>query len=354
MNTIARPFLPPDRYTSSAPAPRPSDAIIRAIAAECIAAAGGESPDAVLKERWPRDEVAKSFVTRASTTPTTTATASALSTTATADMVLSIGPQSAGSALMAQGLMLNFDRSQTISVPNVLSSATFSNIVAEGNPIPVYEVRSGPSTLLTLQTIKGIAVFTREVLESNNVEAITRQVLAESIGLSLDALMFTASAGGLLNGIIAGTESSNADHAEAMLEDLATLLSAVAPVAAGFPIAIVTSPAQAVKLKLRLLTARDPGFMVLASSAIADRTLVAIAGNTLVAATSPIPTFDISTNATVVMETVPSQIAAGGTLAAGETRSLFQTDSIGLRVRFGVAWALRSATGIAFLEDCIW
>jgi hypothetical protein len=236
MNTIARPFLPPDRYTSSAPAPRPSDAIIRAIAAECIAAAGGESPDAVLKERWPRDEVAKSFVTRASTTPTTTATASALSTTATADMVLSIGPQSAGSALMAQGLMLNFDRSQTISVPNVLSSATFSNIVAEGNPIPVYEVRSGPSTLLTLQTIKGIAVFTREVLESNNVEAITRQVLAESIGLSLDALMFTASAGGLLNGIIAGTESSNADHAEAMLEDLATLLSAVAPVAAGFPI----------------------------------------------------------------------------------------------------------------------
>jgi hypothetical protein len=33
---------------------------------------------------------------------------------------------------------------------------------------------------------------------------------------------------------------------------------------------------------------------------------------------------------------------------------LFQTDSIGLRVRFGVAWALRSATGIAFLEDCIW
>jgi hypothetical protein len=109
-----------------------------------------------------------------------------------------------------------------------------------------------------------------------------------------------------------------------------------------------------VKLKLRLLTARDPGFMVLASSAIADGTLVAIAGNTLVAATSPIPTFDISTNATVVMETVPSQIAAGGTLAAGETRSLFQTDSIGLRVRFGVAWALRSATGIAFLEDCIW
>jgi hypothetical protein len=334
--------------------PRPSDSLIRAVVAECIAAAGAGSPDAVLAARWPRDEVARSFLTRAATTPTTTTTANALLTTATSDMLLSIGPQSAASQLFAQGLMLDFGRSQTISVPNVLSAATFSSVVTEGNPIPVYEVRSGPSTLLTLQTIKGICVFTREVLDSSNVEMITRQVLAESIGLSLDVLAFSASAGGLLAGVAAGTESANTDHTEAMFEDLATLLAAVAPVAASFPVAVITSPAQAVKLKLRLLTARDPGFTVLASSAVPAGTLIAIAANTLVAATSPSPTFDVSTNATVVMETVPSQIASGGTLAAGETRSLFQTDSIGLRVRFGAAWTLRSATGIAFLEDVIW
>jgi hypothetical protein len=139
-----------------------------------------------------------------------------------------------------------------------------------------------------------------------------------------------------------------------MLADLSTLLAAVSPVAANFPIAIITSPVQAIKLKLRLLTARDPGFVVLASSAIADGTVVAVAGNVLVAATSPTPTFDVSTNATVVMETVPSQIATAGVLAAGETRSLFQTDSVGLRVRLGAAWALRSGTGISFLEDVIW
>jgi hypothetical protein len=332
--------------------PRPSDALIRAIAAECIAFAGGQSPDAVLKDRWPRDEAARSFLkTRASVTPTTTSTANALSTTAAADMLLSIGPQSAASQLFAQGLMLNFDRSVTISVPNILSTATFSNIVAEGNPIPVYEVRSGPSTLLTSQTIKGICVFTREVIESSNVEAIVRQVLAESIGLSLDVLMFTSSAGGLLNGIVAGSESANSDRTEAMFEDLATLLSSVALVAAGFPIAIVTSPTQAVKLKLRLLTTRDPGFAVLASSAVPDGTVIAIAANTLVAATSPSPTFDVSTNATVVMANSPP----GGTILGTDgTQSLFQTDSFGLRVRFGAAWALRSATGIAFLEDVVW
>jgi hypothetical protein len=161
MNTIQRPFLPSDRYGSSS---RPSDSLVRAVVAKCISAAGGGSADMVLKERWPRDEVARSFITtRTATTPTTTATANALLTTATGDMLLSIGPQSAASQLFAQGLMLDFGRSQTISVPNVLSAATFSNIVAEGSPIPVYEVRSGPSTLLTLQTIKGICIFTREL-----------------------------------------------------------------------------------------------------------------------------------------------------------------------------------------------
>jgi hypothetical protein len=335
--------------------PRPSDSLIRAIAAECIAAAGGGSPDVVLRERWPRDEAAKSFITRAASTPTTTSTANALLTTAAADMLLSIGPQSAASLLMAQGLMLNFDRSVTISVPNVLSAATFSNVVAQGDPIPVFEVRSGPSTLLTLQNIKGIAVLTREAIEGSNVEAIVRQVLAESIGLSLDSLMFTTAAGGLMFGIGAGSESTNtADPTGAMFEDLGTLLSAVASVAAGFPIAIVASPAQAIKLKLRLLAARDVGFTVLASSAVPDGTVIAIAGNTLVAATSLVPTFDISANATIVMETSPAQIATGGTLAAGETRSLFQTDSFGLRVRFGAAWALRSATGIEWIQNCIW
>jgi hypothetical protein len=352
MNTIARPFLPSDRYALAATAPRSSDALIRAIAAECIAASGGGTPDMVLKERWPRDEAARSFITtRAATTPTTTATGNALLTTATADMLLSIGPHAAASQLFAQGLMLNFDRSVTISVPNVLSAATFSNVVAEGNPIPVYEVRSGPSTLLTSQSIKGIAIFTREVLESSNVEAITRQVLAESIGLSLDALVFSSAVGGLLNGVAAGSESANSDRTEAMFEDLTALLASVAPVSAGYPIAIVCSPVQPVRLKLRLLTARDPGFVVLASSAVADGTVIAVAGNVLVAATSPNPTFDVSTNATVVMADNPS----GGTiLGADETRSLFQTDSYRLRVRFGVAWALRSATGIAFLEDVLW
>jgi hypothetical protein len=192
--------------------PRPSDALVRAATAELIAFAGGGTAATVLKQRWPRDDVAKSFITtRAAVVPTAMSNTGALATTAAADMLLSIGPQSAASMLFAQGLMLSFERSQTISVPNVLSAATFTSVVTEGNPIPVYEARSGVSTLLTLQSLKGILIFTRDVVEHSNIEAIVRQVLSESLGLSLDALMFTASAGGLLNGVAAGSQSANTD-----------------------------------------------------------------------------------------------------------------------------------------------
>jgi hypothetical protein len=107
-------------------------------------------------------------------------------------------------------------------------------------------------------------------------------------------------------------------------------------------------------LKLRLLSASNPGFTVLASSAVADGTVIAIAANTLVAAADPVPTFDVSENATIVLDTAPAQIGVAGSMAAGATRGLFQTDSIGLRVRLGASWALRSATGISWLQNVIW
>ena len=154
---------------------------------------------------------------------------------------------------------------------------------------------------------------------------------------------------------MAGSESANADATVAMFEDLSTLLSAIAPVAAGYSVAIVCSPTQAVKLKLRLLTARDPGFTVLASSAVPDATIIAVAANTLVSASSPNPTFDVSTQAVVTMEdTTPLAIVGGGSTPAANTRSIYQTDSIGLKIRFGAAWGLRSATGLAWLENVLW
>jgi hypothetical protein len=343
-----RPFLPSDRPRST------SNPFVRAAAAVCIAHLENARPADIAQRLWPRDDTS-AFVARAATTPTTTTTASALATTATTDFLTSLGPQSAASQLLSQGITLTFDRSITGSVPNLLSAATFAGFTGQGSPIPVFDFAFGPNTLLTLQALKGICVFTEESLNASNVEAVVRQVLGENLGLSLDALMFTASAGGLLSGVGAGSESATADLNQAMIEDLTTLLSTVSPVAANFPIAIVTSPTQAVKLKLRLLTARDDiGFIVLASSAVPDGTVIAVAANTLVSATGSVPTFEISMDATVALDTTPSAIVDGSGTPAPNTRSLYQTGCIGLKVRLSAAWALRSATGISLLENCIW
>jgi hypothetical protein len=103
-----------------------------------------------------------------------------------------------------------------------------------------------------------------------------------------------------------------------------------------------------------LLTARDPGFTVLASSAIPDGTVICVAANTLVSATSPNPSFDVSNQATITLDTEPLPIVDPGSSPATTTRSLYQTDCIGLRARFGAAWGLRSVTGLAWLEDTLW
>ena len=72
--------------------------------------------------------------------------------------------------------------------------------------------------------------------------------------------------------------------------------------------------------------------------------LLAIAPAALVAALSPEPEIETSKAATLVMDTAPG---AAGTM--GPERSLFQTDSLALKMRWPVSWALRDPRGFAWL-----
>jgi hypothetical protein len=56
------------------------------------------------------------------------------------------------------------------------------------------------------------------------------------------------------------------------------------------------------------------------------------------------------------METVPAPIGTPGTptVVAAPTRSLWQTDAIGLKVRWPVSWALRDPRGFAWLTPTAW
>jgi Phage capsid family len=274
---------------------------------------------------------------------------------------MSFGP--ARSDLLTRGLQLNFDGKKTIAIPGIAAAAANVGFVAQGAVVPMLQLSIDALTL-ELRKLMVVIPFTNELLQHSipNLEAVMQTVLTESVLLARDAALLDSSAGdsvrpaGLRNGINALSESANAgDLNEAMVEDLDTIISSVATVASNSPIVVVASPSRARRMRLRLrLFTNNPGFEILSSAAVAAAEVVAIATNCLVSATDPVPSFDSSIDANVVMDTSAGDIVSGGNPTAGTAASLFQRDIIALRLRFGVSWGLRTAAGLAWVEDVIW
>ena len=66
--------------------------------------------------------------------------------------------------------------------------------------------------------------------------------------------------------------------------------------------------------------------------------------------------FEIRTGPTVHMNTTPTAIGTAGTPAtvAAPARSYFQTDSVGLKMRLGCSWVLRTTGAVAWVENVVW
>ena len=341
--------------------------LVRAITADLLTAAERTTySDDVVKRCWPHDRDAELIVRSASSPAvmTTAAWAGSLAATALADFILNMGPASAGSALLRRGLQLNFQNKAAIMVPGLLSAATNTSFVQEGEPIPVRQLSlDGPT--LSPRKFATITAFSREMFLHSvpTIESLTRAVLTESVGLALDSALLDATEGdaarpgGLRYNIAAvGGASAATPRSEAMAEDIATLVTAVAPVAGNVPIIIVASPAQAAALRV-LWNRANLDYEVLSSSGLAAGVVVAIAPNALVSAIDPAPRFDVSTQSTLHMEdTTPLAIGTAGTppTVAAPTRNLFQTDTLALRLRMEVSWALRNAGALAWLENVTW
>jgi hypothetical protein len=357
-----RPNPVPIRPDFSDARSRPSDHLIRAVAAVLLQAIDWQRADVgtILKHRWPRDETAE-LLTRAAISPATTSTAGwadTLASVALADLVTNLGPQSAASALFARGIQLSFDANAAVYVPGITASASAA-FVAEGAPYPVRKLDTSLGVLLEPHSVGVIATFTRQSLLGSNVEKVVRATLTDAVAATVDVIAFDAQPGtatrppGLRYSVSGQSASTETPAGEAMLADIAALGAAVAPVAANGPIVIVASPAQALRLRM----ADVKGIEVLASNGIAAGTVVAIAANALAAAVDPAPRIDVS-KTTVLHEedTAPTALSAVGTpnMIAAPTRSLWQTDTIGLRLRMEISWGLRSSTGIAWMPSTTW
>jgi hypothetical protein len=321
----------------------------RFITACAVASVRRTLPYEVAAALWPADRDVIEL-TRAASAPamvSVTGWAAELAHKVVTDALATLAPAAAAAEIMQRGLVLNFNGAGALIAPGFTAGAGNASFVAEGVPIPVRQLASTAATL-NPHKLAVIAALTRELIESSNAEAAITDALVHCAGAALDAVFFDANPedasrpAGLKNGIAALTASAATDTFEAVFEDISTLISAVATVGGSGPYIIVASPGRAIGLSLRASDAAT-SLTVLGSTALGND-ICAIAPVALVTAASPTPDVESVPAATLVMDTAPGPAGTMGT-----EKSMFQTNSMAIKIRWPVAWALRSPAGFAWL-----
>jgi hypothetical protein len=350
MNVIAG--VEQGKNFKKAPLPLPQgNCFVRMLTAKAISRLSGVSPQVVARWMWPSDKITNELLEqRAASAPAMTTVAgwaAELAQRRVYDAVEALGPASAGREVLRNSLVLSFDGAAQISVPGFVASGVNAGFVAEGDPIPVRQL-ADTAALLQAYKMASIAVLTREMMESSNAEALIGDALIRSAGIALDTVLFdsnpatAARPAGLRNGIAATTASANADFIEAFAEDITSLVNATSAVGGNGPYIIVASPGRAAAMALRFIE-EAKNLIVLGSSAVGNDVVV-IAVGALVAAIEPDPNIETATASTLHMDTAPQPIGS-----VGPEKSMYQTDSLALKVRWPMSWALRDPRGVAWL-----
>jgi hypothetical protein len=328
--------------------------LYRAAAAHLRGHVVNEAPERTAKVMFDGD-IVTDIVVRAASNPARLgdgAWAGPLARQAVEDSVQAITSLSAAADLIGRGLKLEFDGAGTIRVPGRLVDASDAGAwVAEGLPQPVRALRITGGPILAPRKLAVITPYTREMAESSNLEAIARALISEATALALDAALFSTAAddgahpAGILNGVTPLTPTTGGGAA-ALAGDVKNLITALVAAGAGRAPILITNATQAASLSL--LAGAKFDMDVLASTQIAPGTIIAIEPSSFVSAMSAVPAFEVSDQTTIHMDTAPTDVVAGV-----PTRSLFQTDSIALKMNLTASWTMR-APHVAVVNSVTW
>jgi hypothetical protein len=334
----------------------PGNVFLRCLTARAIAALTRERPEEIAAQRWSSHKVLLEILTRAASAPAqigVTGWAAELIRLVVMDSLEALGPASAGARLLKSCTVLTFDEGGLISAPGFVASAANAGFVGDGSPIPVRQL-SDSTVQLQPHKLGVISVLTNEMILSSNAEALIGDTLLRSAAAALDLSLFDTNAAtavrpaGLRQGIAALTASSNTDAWTAYFEDAATLINAVATVGGKGPFAMIATPGRVTEMTLRSWGGDDAPFELLSSSQLGADIMIAVAPDAVVAAIAPEPEIDVSTATALHMNDTPLAIVNGGAPAA-PAKAMFQTDSVALKLRWPVTWALRDPRGVAWL-----
>ena len=337
----------------------PGNLLSRFITAHAKAFIARTSPVEVARDWWPDDHGVATLV-RAASTPAQLGQvgwAQELGHRVVNDSLDVLFPASAGAALFQIAPSLTFGNEAAIAVPGLAVGTTgkTSAFVAERQPIPVFQPAVTSATLLPYK-LAGIMVATREMIESSNAENLIRDLIRQSFGRALDEVLVDANPAspqrpaGMRLGVSAITASTTgADAWSNFVADVGHLADAVAPVAGNAPIVFIGSSGRAIRAQILGMDETLKNAEVFGSNAVINDFLC-VASAALVSAVG-VPEVEVNKVATLTLDDAP---AADPTTPAGPFRSLWQTDSYGIKCRVPISWALRDPRGFAWTTPTGW
>jgi hypothetical protein len=319
---------------------------------------GGDVDPVKISQRHFDKDVMAEYVARAAVTPTDTVAAAALAPTMTAAFWSAL-PRFASLQLFDRSVKLDLTGGPhaTVKVPRVTTSVP-PVWLAEHSPMPIVADVFDAATLGPLKKLMLGAVVTRE-LENYAIESavqLVKQATSPAIRKAVDSAVFDASAGtpvrpaGLRNGVVA-LSAATGGGAAALIADLASIAAAVGD--AGLDsesLMFFAHPGQA--YAARGLIAPFP-FTIIGTSAIAKGTLVGIVPEAIASAVTEIAV-EARDIGTLHMEgSSPAQLVSGGATAS-PVRSLYQTDTIGIKIRARLAWTAIDASAVQIVSSVTW
>lgn len=349
----AAPEQPPSlRREAPLPIP-PGNLFRRLLTARVVADVLKARPSEIAAFLWPQDKLTGQLLARAASAPAMTSVtgwAAELAQKVVRDAMQALGAASCGAAILGEGLVLAWDGAALISAPGFVADANMAGFVAEGNPIPVHQLTVGPAQLQP-HKIASIAVLTREMIESSNAEVLVGDALIRAAALALDAALFDSTAetatrpAGLRQGVAATPASTATDPFEQFLADVMNLVNATSAVGGNGPYCLITSPGRAIQMLIRMV--RDLDMIAVLGSNAVGNDMICCAAAALVSAFELVPEIETSNATTLHMNDVPAAIVNGGAPASPQ-RSMFQTDSIAVKMRWQLSWARRDIRAVAW------
>jgi hypothetical protein len=327
----------------------------RAAAAHLRSFVTGATPTNAAKQMFGND-IVTDLILRAPTAPAaisgTAGWAQALAGVAIYDLIQSTVSLSAAADVIDRGLKLNLDGIAEYRVPGA------GQWIGEVTAAPVRTLSFSNAAILRPRKLQVLSVFTREIVEHSNIEAVVRQTLSEATGLALDVQMFSSDPGdatkppGLFAGVTPITATAGGGS-NALNGDLANLFAALASHSAGQTAVIIAALPQAVKLKLTAGPKFD--YDIIASTALAPGTVAVLEVASFVSGFGSTAEFNTTKIGAVHMEDItPVDIVSVGGAVATPVKSLYQTDAIGLKTTLWASWGMRTSGHCQYITGATW